>query len=272
VARRTGIPTVTTVHGFTFGGWKNRVYEAIQRAAFRRFDAVVAVSRPLAGELARAGVPAGRIRVVPNAWGGGLTAFERATARRLLGVPDGRFHVGWVGRLSWEKGADVFLDAVAALADLPLSVSLFGHGAERGRLEAQARRLGLHRATTLRGNVPHAERLFSAFDCFVLSSRTEGTPIALFEAMAAGVPVVTSAVGGVPDVVSPAEALLVQPCLPSALAEAIRAVYHHPADAQERAVRARARLRAFDPEPWLTRYEQVYESVSHSPALAGHTR
>ncbi|MBI4420470.1 MAG: glycosyltransferase, partial [Gemmatimonadetes bacterium] len=67
VARRTGIPTVTTVHGFTFGGWKNRVYETIQRAAFRRFDAVVAVSRPLAGELARAGVPAGRIRVVPNA-------------------------------------------------------------------------------------------------------------------------------------------------------------------------------------------------------------
>src|SRR6266849_1325824 len=48
VARRLGIPTVTTVHGFTGGDWKNRLYESLQRRALRRFDAVVAVSRPLA--------------------------------------------------------------------------------------------------------------------------------------------------------------------------------------------------------------------------------
>src|SRR6266550_2025197 len=59
VARRLQIPTVTTVHGFTGGGWKNRFYEWLQCRAFRRFDAVVAVSRPLAERLARGGVPRG---------------------------------------------------------------------------------------------------------------------------------------------------------------------------------------------------------------------
>lgn len=71
VARRRGIPIVTTVHGFTGGDWKNRLYERLQLRAFRRFDAVVAVSRPLSDQLAREGVPRTRIHLVPNAWPGG---------------------------------------------------------------------------------------------------------------------------------------------------------------------------------------------------------
>ena len=73
--------------------------------------------------------------------------------------------------------------------------------------------------------------MFPAFDVFVLSSRTEGTPIALFEAMAAGIPVVASAVGGVPDVVSSREALLVNPEDPAALAAAITETLENPAAA-----------------------------------------
>ena len=67
-ARRAGVPTVTTVHGFTGGDWKNWIYERLQRRAFRRFDAVVAVSRPLARDLERTGVPPSRLHIVPNAW------------------------------------------------------------------------------------------------------------------------------------------------------------------------------------------------------------
>ena len=68
VARRLGISGVTTVHGFTGGGWKNRLYERLQRRAFRRIDAVVAVSRPLVDLLVDGGVARDRVHLVPNAW------------------------------------------------------------------------------------------------------------------------------------------------------------------------------------------------------------
>src|SRR5437879_12795654 len=71
VARRLGIPVVTTVHGFTGGGWKNRCYEWLQRRAFRRCDAVVAVCRTLVVGLARGGVPRGRLMDVGCVWSQG---------------------------------------------------------------------------------------------------------------------------------------------------------------------------------------------------------
>ena len=262
VARRHRVPTVTTVHGFTGGDLKNRIYEGLQRRAFHRFDAVVAVSRPLAGELARAGVPAARLHVVPNAWPGGAPPLPRDHARRRLAVPEERFHVGWVGRLTREKGADLLLAAAGLLGDLPVAVSLLGDGRLRPQFEALAARRGLGERVRWLGNLPDAGQLFCAFDVFVLSSRTEGTPIVLFEAMAAGTPIVATAVGGVPDVVSSHEALLVPPDDPGALAAAIRCVHADSAAAVARARRARERLVSeFAPAPWLARYERIYRSV-----------
>ena len=263
VARRLGIPTVTTVHGFTGGDWKNRLYERLQIRAFRRFDAVAAVSRPIVERLVRAGVPRQRIHLLPNAWAGRPPALDRAAARRALGVPVEGFRIGWVGRLTAEKGADVFVEALARLGDVPVSVSIVGDGRERGPLEQRARELGLAERIAWHGLVADAAGLYRAFDVFVLSSRTEGTPIALFEAMAAGVPVIATRVGGVPDVVSPAEALLVPAEDPEALASAIRAVLGDPAAAAARAAAARARLeREFGMDPWLDRYEKLYRGLT----------
>ena len=85
----------------------------------------------------------------------------------------------------------------------------------------------------------------------------------LFEAMAAGVPVVTTAVGGVPDVVSDTEALLVPPNDPAALAAAISAVLGDPAGARRRAEAARRRLEEkFRLGPWLERYESLYRTLA----------
>src|SRR6185503_17629904 len=211
IVRRLGIPVVSTVHGFTGGGWKNRAYELVQRMSLRQYDLVVAVARPQAIELGRFGVPAARIRVIPNAWCPDQTPFDVNRSRGALGVPRDRFHLGWVGRLSWEKGADVFLEAVGRLHDLPIAVSMIGDGVERRALEDKARRLGIGSLITWWGTLPGASRYFPGFDAFVMSSRTEGTPIVLFEAMRAAVPVIATAVGGVPDVVSGDEATLVPP-------------------------------------------------------------
>ena len=261
-ARRVGLPTVTTVHGFTGGDLKNRFYERLQRWAFRRFDAVVAVSRPLAADLARAGVPPGRLHMVPNAWAGGGATLSRDSARTTLRVAPRQFHIGWVGRLTPEKGADVLLAALARLGDVPLTLSVLGDGRARPGLDALAARHRLGDRVRWLGAVPDAARLFPGFDVFVLSSRTEGTPIVLFEAMAAGTPIVASAVGGVPDVVSSGEALLVPPDDPAALADAIRRVWTDPAGAATRAVRARERLATgFALAPWLASYERIYRSL-----------
>src|SRR5207237_8630532 len=130
-ARRAGFPTVTTVHGFVGGGWRNRLYERLQRRVYRSFDAVIAVSRLLREQLILDHVAADRLHVVQNAWQETAPPFDREAARGTLGIAPDAFRIGWVGRLSGEKGADVLVDALVQLTDLPVSVSIVGNGLER---------------------------------------------------------------------------------------------------------------------------------------------
>ncbi len=270
--RRFGIPTLTTVHGFTGGSLKNRIYESLQIVAFRRFDAVVAVSKSLGSLLVRRGVPSGRVHTIVNAWQPGELPLPRVEARQALGLPPDGFRVGFVGRLTREKGADVLLEAAALLRNEPVAVSVLGDGAERQRLEARAEGLGLGSRISWHGAVPNAARLMHAFDVVAISSRTEGTPIVLFEAIAAGVPVVATSVGGIPDVVTGAEALLVPPEDPRALADALLAVSRDPASAAVRCAAAARRLQErFGEEPWLSAYEGLYRDLAsrlHGPGRA----
>jgi len=260
VARALGIPAVTTVHGFTGGGWKNRLFERLQVRAYRHFDGVVAVSRLLQAQLAARGVPAGRLHCIPNAWAGSrVPLLDRGAARRALGAPGSGPCIGWVGRLSGEKGPDVLLDALALVTDLPWRAAIIGTGREAAALRRRADALGLAERVVWCGDVADAARCYPAFDVFVLSSRTEGTPIVLFEAMAAVVPVVATRVGGIPDVVDEAQALLVPPEDPRALGAALRAALADPAAAALRAAAAQQRLaRDFAAGPWLDRYEMLY--------------
>jgi glycosyltransferase involved in cell wall biosynthesis len=252
---------VSTVHGFIGGGLRGRVYEWMDRLALRRFDAVVAVSRPLVDRLTRAGVPAPKIQLIPNGRAPGRPA-TRDEARRLLGLAASTRVVGWVGRLTPEKGPDILLEAAASLP-VDVHVSLVGEGPMRADLERRAESLGLDSRVRWHGIVDSADRLLSAFDVVVLSSRTEGTPMVLLEAMAAGVPVVASAVGGVPDVVSDREAILTPADDPRALAAGIVAALDRGDPTESRVEAARARLRSdYDLEAWLDRYEAVYRRLA----------
>jgi glycosyltransferase involved in cell wall biosynthesis len=265
VARRLGIPTVTTLHGFTAGGRANRFYEYLQIRACRQFDAVVSVSGPIRDRLVEAGVPRGRVHLIRNAWAADRPALERGPAREALGLPHSGTCIGWVGRLSREKGPDILIRAVAALGERDLWVSIVGEGPDRGYLERLAASLGVSSRIRWHGLVPNASQLYRAFDVFALSSRTEGTPIVLFEAIAAGVPVVATRVGGVPDVVSEAEAMLVDPEDPAALARAIAAILHDAGAATARARVAASVLKSrFALGPWLQRHERLYASLTSS--------
>lgn len=259
VARRMGIPTVSTVHGFTSMGWKGRFYEWIQLLALRRMDAVVAVSDPLHELLARHGVRRSRLTTLVNAWGGGGSAVSRADARARLGLPAEGPLVGWVGRLTPEKGADVFVDAAARL---PVPCAIVGGGRERDALEVRARSAGAGDRVRFLGEVAGAGDLLSAFDVLAISSRTEGTPLILFEAMGAGVPVVATRVGGIPDVVGPQEALLVPSEDTDALADALLQCVQDPESARTRAQAARRRLdERYAAEPWLGAHLDLYRKL-----------
>ena len=261
-ARSEGLATVTTVHGFTGNTLRNRFYEWLQTRAFRRFDAVVAVSRPLGALLERRGVPSAVLHVIPNAYRPAVAPLGRLEARAALGILPHTMAIGWVGRLSPEKGADVFLDALALVPDERVTAVVLGDGREHAALLAHATRLGLGERVRWLGNVPNAGRLFPAFDLFVLSSRTEGTPMSLLEAIVAEVPIVATAVGGVPDVISSREGWLVGNEDPHALAAAMREVLTKPEEAASRAAAAAERfLRELNLERWLARYEEIYQSI-----------
>lgn len=268
VARRLRVPVVSTVHGFFHrGGWRARLTERLHVAALRRLDAVVAVSRALAADLRAKGVPGARLSSIPNAWCESSPPLTRTDARRALGIPEGALVAGCVGRITHQKGLDVALAALGRLGDLRVTLSIVGDGEDRAALETQARAIGVEARVTWHGARTSAHELMRAFDVFVLCSRWEGTPIALLEAMAAGVPVVATDVGGVPDVVSASEALVIPPEDVRALADAIRSVIADPVAAASRARAAQARLRAdFGMESWLQRYDSLYQGLLQRPA------
>jgi glycosyltransferase involved in cell wall biosynthesis len=262
VARRAGLPVVSTAHGYSGEGLRNLLYQKLQERALRRFDAVVAVSAPIRARLERAGVPRERLRLIQNAFRPGALALTRSDARQALGIDESEFVVGWVGRLEREKGPDVMLRAALPLAQDGISVSFIGDGAMMGGLTRASLGAGVERVR-FHGRVSDAARLLSAFDVFALTSRTEGTPIAVLEAMAAGTPIVATCVGGIPDMLSSDEAVLVEPEDEAAIARAVRALRANTQLALTVAERAGQRLRRqFDPVKWVQDYVAVYDEVT----------
>jgi len=262
VARREGIAAVSTCHGFIETGWRGRTYQWLQRRALRSFDGVVAVSSPIERRLLESGIAARKIHLVPNAYQPTTHVVPRDEARRLLDLPRDGTLIGWVGRLSEEKGLDVAIQAFAE-ANLPHSyLVVIGEGREEAPLRELAQARGLAHRVLWRGAVPNAERLFAAFDVFLLSSRTEGTPMVLLEAMAAKTPIVATEVGGVPDVVDASCAQLAQAGDIRGIARALTTTLSEPENSRNRVRRAtEILLQRFDTGPWLARYDSIYESL-----------
>lgn len=258
-ARSVGCPIATTVHGPSKMGGIATFYEWLQERAFRLFDGIIAVSHALASDLRRQGIDEKRITVIHNAFPGGREFLDRGEARKELGLDDDAFVIGWVGRMIDAKGPDLLIEGLARLEDLDFTASIVGDGPELRRVQGMTRERGLTDSVEFHGRIDDAARLFRAFDVFALSSRTEGTPLVLLEAMAAGVPVVVTGVGGVPEIVGPDEARVVPARQPDSLAQAIADVAAHPKEAGRRADRARAAIEEeFSTDAWIRKHELFY--------------
>lgn len=262
VARRLGIPTVTTLHGSSRIARRARAYEWVQMRLLHRCDAVVAVSRQIVTELRSTRVPPEQVHYIPNGFVSATPFASREVARSELGVGQDQIVVGWVGRLIPIKGCDVFVRAFAKLDVASARAVIVGDGPERPALETLRDELGLRGRVLFAGSRAQAARLFRAFDVFALSSRSEGTPITLLEAMAAGVPVVAAAVGAIPDLFPRDEAVLVPPEDPVALATAIRRSLADPDAARVRAHAALSKVTGeLGADVWLERHEAVYQAI-----------
>jgi len=261
-AQSLGLTRVTTFHGFTGGDWKNRLYERLQIRSARSCDAVIAVSRPVRERLVHSRVAPERVHLIPNALSRFEGGLDRSAARQELGLPEQGAVIGWVGRFSYEKAPDVLVRAIPLLSDASWQVSFIGDGAERRTARRLADELGVSNRIRWHGQISAAARCYAAFDCLVLSSRTEGTPIVLLEAMARGVPVVATRVGGVPDAMSEDEGWLVPSENPQALANAIGQVITQRAMTAGRTNRAKVRVnRDHSAGPWIERHAALYQTL-----------
>jgi glycosyltransferase involved in cell wall biosynthesis len=191
-------------------------------------------------------------------------ATERTRVRAELAVTDDELLVVTVANLRREKALEVLLDAAARLADTPLRFALVGQGPLADELAARHRALGLGDRVLLLGYRPDAPAVLAAGDAFCLSSRHEGRPVALLEALALGLPVVATAVGGIPEVVTAGrEAALAPPDDPAALADALRSLLD-PSRRAAMAAAARAIGDTVGAEPAARRIEELYTDLAAS--------
>jgi glycosyltransferase involved in cell wall biosynthesis len=189
--------------------------------------------------------------------------------RARLQVRDGGFVFGYVGRLSPEKGVEHFLAAARLLAGRGVRARylVVGDGPDRPRLEGLASEMPTSEVT-FAGFQRDTDSWFAAMDAFVLPSLTEGTPVALLQAMAHGLPAIASNVGGVPAVIAHLDTgLLVPPGEPDRLADAMARVLEQPETGRGLATRARESIaRRYGTQEWIARTVGVYRSVTGRPS------
>lgn len=242
LAGRRRPPLVVTVHNAppVTGRAARYVYLALERIVARGAGLVLCVSGDLEERMRRAGARRVARAVVPAAVRGDATD---VTGHPLRGrADDGRPVILAVGRLAPQKGLDVLLRAAASWRDIDPRprVVIAGTGPLDSELRRQAGELGVDAEFAgWRDDVP---ALLAAASVFVLPSLWEGQPLILAEALRAGVPIVASRAGGIPDLVGDDAAVLVPPGEPGPLAAAVREVLGNPARANR--LRAAARDRA----------------------------
>jgi glycosyltransferase involved in cell wall biosynthesis len=243
-AKLRPVATVTTLHGWIGNSRKQQLFVAIDKRVVRGFDLVIAVSSLMRDQIAAAGVPADRLRLLHN--GIVLDRYRRTGKKGFLAEVIGHAPRGPVlssiGRLSREKGHADLVEALALLArrGQRATLVLAGDGPERQPLLDQIRACGLDDSVHLIGYVSRPERVLEETDLAVLPSHTEGLPNAALEALAMEIPVLATRVGGTPEVITDGDTgRLVPAHSPESLAQAVASFLDDRASWQQMAHRGR---------------------------------
>lgn len=244
----------------------NRSWRLRLRSLDRITAQYIAISSAVRARLVDdVGLPSEKVHVVRYGVPLAAPVASRSEARARLSLPEAGAIVGYVGRLVPQKRLEVLVEAMASLPDVTLA--LIGEGELRADLEELCAALG-SRARFL-GLRPDAASLMSAFDVFCLPSRWEGLGVVLLEAMAAGIPIVGSRHGAIPEVLDGGRAGLVfDPDDALGLASAVQSLLDDPRLASTLVASARERLStAFSVEEMMRKTDEVYDR-----ALRGEAR
>jgi teichuronic acid biosynthesis glycosyltransferase TuaC len=244
LARRARVPYVLTFHGSDINSWPSLHPERLHdlRETIREAAAVFTVSSALAGRVRElAGIEAIHLPIGVDHQAIGAAVAPRAESRSMLELAPDRFVVLFVGRLVREKGVRELVSAVLDLGD-PFLVVLVGSGPEAGFAADDRRAAGRLRYVGAR---PHDEviRYMSAADVLVLPSYSEGLPTVLIEAGSIGLPVIASAVGGIPDLLADRRGMLLRDHTPECIRDALAAFRAAPLEPRQRADRLRLHVR-----------------------------
>ncbi len=253
VAGRRRPVVVHTFHGHVlrgyFGAVGSLVFRAIETALARASDRLIAVSPEVRDELVGLRVaPVEKFDVIrlgielePRVHFDG----DRTEVRRRVGIPADKYVVGWFGRMTAVKRTEDLLTMLTGLRERGIDALLLlvGDGTDRAALEQRAHDLGIARSCVFLGYQEDVAPWYAICDAVVLTSASEGTPVTIIEALAAGRPVVSTRVGGVPDVVDEGETgFLVRRGDTHAMAERLELLARNPERAQEMGETGRVRV------------------------------
>jgi glycosyltransferase involved in cell wall biosynthesis len=256
--RLTGIyrerPWIAFHHGYTWTTSRTRVYNQLDRWSLQVPNKVVTVCRSFAYALERIGVRPECIHVQHNSVQTFVPASDETVAqvRRNLGIDRDSQVILCVGRLSREKAQADFLKAAAIIykdsSRRSVRFVVAGDGPDRLMLKDLAKSLVIEDRVLFAGQVEDLAPYYTMATLAVLPSHSEGSPNVLLEAMAAGLPIVATAVGGVPEIVEhEKQALLVEKENPSALAKSIKRLLDHPCLCAQLSAAARQKASIYSP-------------------------
>jgi glycosyltransferase involved in cell wall biosynthesis len=235
------------------------------RYFWRRACRIITISRAVRDQLVRDGLEPSQLVVVHSAVDPSAAA-EGTDLRTHLGLSQTGQLALTLGALTQEKDHLTLVRAAARLVqDLPgLHWAIVGEGPLRGRLRQEIARLGVEDRVHLVGHLDDPHRALQGADVFVLSSTSEGLGSAVLAAMARGVPVVATRVGGVPDVLGSGAGVLVEPGNPAELATTVHRVLGDQELRRRLTVTAREELGKFSAGAMAEQVLSVYRSCAHS--------
>jgi glycosyltransferase involved in cell wall biosynthesis len=265
-ARLAGVPAVVVSRRVDFAV---ATHPASRLKYAGPVDRYLCISRGVIEVMRRAGIPDARLALVPSGVelperAAGPRAGSRPDLRALLGIAGDTPVFGTVAALAPHKDHANLLRAAARVVRQRADAHFawIGEGECRPALERARRSLGLETHVHLMGFREDALELLAQFDVFALSSYLEGLCTSLLDAQALGIPIVATAVGGIPDIVEPGRTgRLVPSGDPQALARTLLEAIEHPEESRRMAERARETVRAFTVDRMVERTIEEYEAV-----------